>query len=81
MQTLDTAAHTIHLIEETVMIVNALYRNHVSYAVEREASRRLLGELARGYPNDDVDSDTAEIRRMVELSGMIGLECGLLERE
>ncbi|TMH27399.1 MAG: hypothetical protein E6H66_23530 [Betaproteobacteria bacterium] len=63
------------------MIINAQYPNHISYAVEREASRLLLGELADDCPDDDLDGDTAEICRMIELSGMIGLECGLLEGE
>jgi hypothetical protein len=67
------------LIEEAVMIINAQYRNHVSYPGGREASRVLLGELADDSFDDDLAGDAAEVRRMIELSGMIGLECGLLE--
>jgi hypothetical protein len=63
------------------MIINAQYRNHVSYASEREASRLLLGELADDGLDDDLAGDAAEVCRMIELSGMIGLECGLLEGE
>ena len=63
------------------MIMNAQYRNHVSYAVEREASRLLLGEPAGDCPDVDPSSDAAEVLGMIELSGMIGMECGLLEGE
>ena len=63
------------------MIINAQYRNHVSYAVEREASRLLLGEIAGDCPDVDPSGDAAEVFRMIELSGMIGMECGLLECE
>ena len=62
------------------MIINAQYRSHVGYAGGREAYRLLLGELADDCPDgDDLADDAAEICRMIELSGMIGLECGLLE--
>ena len=62
------------------MIIHAEYRNHVSHAVEREASLLLRGDLTDS-PDDDTDDDAAEICRMIELSGMIGLECGLLGGE
>ena len=61
------------------MIINVQYPNHISYAVEREAHRLLLGELADDCLDDDLAGDAGEICRMIELSGMIGLECGLLE--
>jgi hypothetical protein len=76
---LHTPAHTIHLIGETAMIINAQYPYHVSYAAEREASRLFLGEHADDCLDDDFAGDAAEICRMIDLSGMIGLECGLLE--
>ena len=63
------------------MIIHALYGNHVSHAVEREASRLLRGDLADSCLDDDTDGDAAEICRMIELSGMISLECGLLGGE
>jgi hypothetical protein len=63
------------------MMVHASHRNHVSHAVEREASRLLLGEPDDGCPGDEPDEDAAEICRMIELCGMIGLECALLEGE
>ena len=62
------------------MIIHAEYRHHISYAIEREASLLLRGELDDS-PVDDVDDDAAEICRMIELSGMIGLECVLLASE
>jgi hypothetical protein len=37
--------------------------------------------LVDAFSDDDFDDDAAEICRMIELSGMIGLECGLLEGE
>jgi hypothetical protein len=63
------------------MIIRASYPNRVSHAVEQEASRILRGYLADSCPDDDTDGDTAEICRMIELSGMISLECGLLGGE
>jgi len=57
------------------MIVNAQYRDHVSHAGERETSRVLLGELADDCLEDSLAGDAAEVCRMIELSGMIGLEC------
>lgn len=63
------------------MIINAQYRNYVSYAVERETSRLLLGDHSGDCPDDDPSGDASEICRMIELSGMIGLECGVLEGE
>ena len=59
------------------MITNAKYRNHVSY-LGPETSR-VPGELADECLDDDVAGDATEVRRMIELSGMIGVECGLLE--
>jgi hypothetical protein len=38
-------------------------------------------DLVDAFSDDDFDDDAAEICRMIELSGMIGLECGLLEGE
>jgi hypothetical protein len=63
------------------MIIHAGHSIHVSHAVEREDSRLLRGALADSSPDDEYDDDTAEICRMIELSGMIGLECGLLGGE
>ncbi len=60
------------------MIIHAWYRNHISHAVEREASRLLRGDPSDGCSDDDPNSDAAEVCRMIELSGMISLECGLL---
>jgi hypothetical protein len=62
------------------MIIRAEYRNHVSHTFEREAALLLRGDLADS-PGDDTDDDAAEICRMIELSGMISLECGLLGSE
>jgi hypothetical protein len=76
---LDTAARTVYFVEETAMITNAQYPDHISHAVKRESSRLLLEELADDWLDDDLASDAAEICRMIELSGMIGLECQLLE--
>ena len=61
------------------MMINAQYPDHISYAFEREASLLLLGELADDCFDDDLAGDAAEICRMIDLSGMIGLERGLLE--
>ena len=61
------------------MIVQAQYREHISYSVERAASRQLQGEFAADFDDDDFDGDAAEICRMIELSGMIGLECSVLQ--
>jgi hypothetical protein len=65
-------------LEEDVMIVHALYRDHISYAVEREVSRQVAGDRSGGLPDHDFDETAAEICRMIELSGMIGLDCNLL---
>ena len=56
------------------MIVHAQYGERISHSMERVASRELQGE-----PAGDFDGDAAEIRRMIELSGMIGLECSVLQ--
>jgi len=61
------------------MLANTLYRDHVSYAVEREVSRQLRGDDSGDLTHDEFDGDTAEICRMIELSGMIGLECNVLQ--
>ena len=53
--------------------------SHISYAVEREVSRQLRGEPSGDVVDDEFDGDTAEICRMIELSGMIGLECSVLQ--
>ena len=63
------------------MIVHAQYRNPVSHALEQEPSGLLWEDVADNCPGDDIDGDTAEICRMIEFSGMIGLECGLLGGE
>ena len=63
------------------MIIDASYRNHMSHAVEREASHLLQGDLSDNDPDGDTDGDRAEVCRMIELSGMISLECGLLRGE
>jgi hypothetical protein len=63
------------------MIVHAWNRNHFGHAVEPEALHLLRGGLADSCPDGDADADTAEICRMIELSGMISLECGLLVAE
>ena len=60
------------------MIVQAQYREHISYSVERAVSRQLHGEPAGDFGADDFDGDAAEICRMIELSGMVGLECSVL---
>ena len=60
------------------MIIDFQYRNHISYAVERDASQRLLGDPVDGS-DDDFGADAAEVRRMIELSGMVGPECGVPE--
>ena len=61
------------------MIVQAQYREHISYSVERAASRQLQGEPPADFDDGDFDGDAAEICRMIELSGMIGLECSVLQ--
>jgi hypothetical protein len=61
------------------MFVQAQYREHISYSVERAVSRQLQGELAAVFDVDDFDDDAAEICRMIELSGMIGLDCSVLQ--
>ena len=61
------------------MIVHTQYRDHVSYSVEREASRQLRGDLSGDLDADHFDGDAAEICRMIELSGMIGLDCSVLQ--
>lgn len=61
------------------MIIHTWHRNHLSHTVEPEASRPFRDDLADDCPNGDSDGDIAEICRMIELSGMIGLECGLFE--
>jgi len=61
------------------MIVQAQYREHISYSAERAASRELQGEPAADFDADDYDDDAAEVCRMIELSGMIGLECSVLQ--
>ena len=53
----------------------------MSHAVEREASHLLQGDLSDNDPDGDTDGDRAEVCRMIELSGMISLECGLLGGE
>jgi len=63
------------------MIIDASYRNHISHAVEREASHLLPGDLSDNDPDGATDGDTDEVFRMIELSGMISLECGLLHGE
>jgi hypothetical protein len=61
------------------MIVHAQVCDHISYSVEREASRLLRGEFSGDVDTDDFDDDAAEICRMIELSGMIGLECSVFQ--
>ncbi len=61
------------------MIVQAQYREHISYSVERAVSRQLQGEPPADVDDDDFDGDAAEICRMIELCGMIGLECSVLQ--
>jgi hypothetical protein len=80
MSIFDTVPHTIDLLEEAVMIVQAQYRERVSHSEERAAPRELhAGDFDAGdFDSDDFDADAAEIRRMIELSGMIGLECSVL---
>jgi len=63
------------------MMIQASYRNHVSYAVEREVSRQIIGDKAGDVPDCDFDDADAEICRMIELSGMIGLECDILQSD
>jgi len=59
------------------MIVDAQYRNHVSHLVGRRPTRVLPGELDDCL-DDDLACDPADVRRMIELSGIIGLDCRLL---
>ncbi|MEO8674817.1 MAG: hypothetical protein ABI569_04510 [Casimicrobiaceae bacterium] len=61
------------------MMIQASYRNHVSYAVEREVSRQLNGDTSGDFPDCGFDDADAEICRMIELSGMVGLECDILQ--
>jgi hypothetical protein len=75
---LDTAARAVHFIGETAMIINT---QHPDHAAEWEVSRLLLGRLPDDGLEDDLASDVAEVHRMIQLSGMISLECGLLEGE
>jgi len=63
------------------MIIHAWCSNPVGHAIEEDASGLLRGDLAGDCPDDDTDGDTAEICRMIQFSGMIGLECGLLGGE
>jgi hypothetical protein len=79
MSALDTVPHINDLLEEAVMIVQVQYREHISYSAERAASSELQGEPAGDFDADDYDGDAAEICRMIELSGMIGLECSVLQ--
>jgi hypothetical protein len=60
------------------MIVDAHYRNHHSHAVEREISSQLYGDPAGDFLDHEYDESAAEICRMIELSGMVGLECDIL---
>jgi len=61
------------------MFDHARYCDHQSYAFEQEASRLLRGELSVDFADDEFDGEAAEICRMIELSGMIGLECSVLQ--
>jgi hypothetical protein len=61
------------------MIVQAQYREHISHSVERAASRELQEEPAGHIEADDFDADAAKVCRMIEMSGMIGLECSVLQ--
>jgi len=79
MSVLDTVPHTIHFFEEAVMIVQAQYCEHISYSAELAASRALHGEPASDLDTGNFDDDAAEICRMIELCGMIGLECSVLQ--
>lgn len=60
------------------MIIHAGYRSRVSHVVERRGSPLFGEDLADSFHDDDFDDGTAEICRMIELSGMIGMECKLL---
>ena len=60
------------------MIVDAQYRNHQSHSIEREISGQLYGEPAGDFLDYEYDESAAEICRMIELSGMVGLECDIL---
>ena len=60
------------------MIIHTWCRNPVNHNLEQEASRLLRESLADSCPDSDIVGDTAEICRMIEFSGMISLECGLL---
>jgi hypothetical protein len=63
-----------------LMITHGWFRNHVAQGVSaNEASHRFPDDLATDCLDDEADGDIAEIRRMIELSGMIRAECMLLE--
>jgi hypothetical protein len=66
--------------EETFMISIAEYHHPAGHVAEHQAFG-VLGDLCDSCADDDFDDDAAEVRRMIELSGMIGLECGLLGGE
>jgi hypothetical protein len=59
------------------MLIDFPYRNHIRRAVEQDDP--VLGECMDGASEDLRDAEAAEVRRMIELSGMIGLECRLIE--
>ena len=59
------------------MINDLPYRTYVMYAVEQDEP--LFFDGVGGGPEDGLDAEAAEVRRMIELSGMISLQCGVLE--
>ena len=59
------------------MIINFPNRNQVMRHVDEGSIR--FEDPADGGDDEDFTADDAEIVRMIEFSGMIGLECGVLE--
>jgi len=69
--------HVRTFLEETVMINDLLFRSYARYAVEQDEP--LFCDGVGGGPGEGLDGEAAEVRRMIELSGMISLQCGVLE--
>ena len=59
------------------MINNFPYRSDVRYTIEQDAPP--FGDAVDCGRLDALDAEAAEVRRMIELSGMIGLECCVLD--
>jgi hypothetical protein len=59
------------------MISSFPYRSDIRYAIGQDGSP--FGDGVDRGRRDELDAEAAEIRRMIELSGMIGLECRVLD--